>query len=85
MNPIQINFYTRRNCHLCEEAWKILSRLAAEYCLRVEAIDVDTDPRLARLYGQHIPVATWGERELFRHRAREQNLRDLLASCLRDS
>ncbi len=78
--PLQINFYTRARCHLCEQAWRQLRELEAEFALELVSIDVDSDPRLAARYGDHVPVAVAGERELFRHRADVGRLRAQLAA-----
>ena len=62
----QVKLYSRPGCRLCDRAHKEL--LAAAPDLRVDKIDVDSDPRLRDRYGLDIPVAVVGERELFRHR-----------------
>lgn len=43
---------TRAGCHLCDEAAEALHELGIEF----EAIDVDTDPELLRLYDFRVPV-----------------------------
>jgi glutaredoxin len=48
--------YTRPDCGLCTEMLDELAVLLAERSLRVEVVDVDSDPALARRYGMRIPV-----------------------------
>ena len=44
--------YTRRGCHLCEEAEDLL----ATWRCRVDVIDVDADAATAAAYGDRVPV-----------------------------
>ena len=55
-----ITFYTRADCHLCEDARAELDRLRFVY----DAIDIDADPDLARRYGERVPVIEAGGRVL---------------------
>lgn len=43
---------TRRGCHLCDEAEACLRDLGADF----EAVDVDADSELLRLYDFRVPV-----------------------------
>lgn len=43
---------TRRGCHLCQEAEAALTRAGVEF----EAVDVDADAELFRLYDFRVPV-----------------------------
>ena len=61
-----ITFYTRPQCHLCEGAKREFTAAFPE--ITIEAINVDSDPALARRYGMDIPVAVFENQELFRHR-----------------
>lgn len=62
----RIAFYTRPQCRLCEDAKRQFAAAFPE--IAIDAIDVDSDRQLNERYGMHIPVAVFGERELFRHR-----------------
>lgn len=44
--------YTRRGCHLCEEAADTL----AGHGLEFESVDIDADPELVRQYDTCVPV-----------------------------
>ena len=48
--------YTRRGCHLCEQAWELLEQARGRYGFTLEEVDVDTDPELAARYGREVPV-----------------------------
>ena len=49
-------FYTRRGCHLCDEAWEIVAAAQKRHGLTVAKVDVDADPALAAQYGDCVPV-----------------------------
>jgi glutaredoxin len=48
--------YTRQGCHLCEQAWEVLSRAARRHALTLRQVDVDSDPVLVEQHGEHVPV-----------------------------
>ena len=75
MNPIHIKLYTKRACCLCDKALQVLQNLEPEFPLHVELIDISGSPDLLRRYGMCVPVATTGDRELFRYQADENKLR----------
>jgi glutaredoxin len=61
-----ITFYTRRGCHLCEEAWEIVAAAQRRHGFTVTTIDVDTDATLAAEYGECVPVVAIDGRVRFR-------------------
>ena len=67
--------YSRRGCHLCDEAAAILR----SHGLVFELIDVDSDPALRARYDTCVPVVVIAGRERFRGRVDELLLRRLLA------
>lgn len=56
MNGIPIHFYTKENCPLCDEAYKILEELNKDIPLQVKEIDIYSDDRLLEKYQLKIPV-----------------------------
>jgi Glutaredoxin-like domain (DUF836) len=49
--------YSRPDCSLCEEfLLDLATALGPEAASGVTVVDIDTDPELARKYGQRIPV-----------------------------
>jgi glutaredoxin len=58
--------YTRRGCHLCEDAWALLQREQGRYGFALEAVDVDADPALVERYGTEVPVVAVNGKVRFR-------------------
>ena len=61
-------FYTRRGCHLCDEAWEIVAAAQERHGLTVEKVDVDSDPALAAQHGDCVPVVVIDGKVRFRGR-----------------
>jgi glutaredoxin len=57
-DDLRVILYTRRGCHLCEDAWHVLEAARREYGFALEMVDVDTLPELAALHGSWVPVVT---------------------------
>jgi glutaredoxin len=53
---IRLTLMSRPGCHLCEEMRREVDGLLAGEPHEWEVVDVDTDPELARRYGDSIPV-----------------------------
>jgi glutaredoxin len=75
---LQIVLYTRRGCHLCDDAWDLLSRFQQRYSFRLQSVDIDADPALAAMHGNWVPVVTVNGKIRFRGRVNEVLLRRLL-------
>lgn len=56
MSEPRVTFYTRRGCHLCEVAQEVVEAVCAELGETFRAVDVDSDPELARRFGEQVPV-----------------------------
>ncbi len=54
--PIDLRMLSRPGCHLCEEMRAEVDALLAGRARRWEEVDVDSDPDLARRYGEVLPV-----------------------------
>lgn len=54
--PVEVVFYTRPNCPLCQELGERLAPLSELYGLAVREIDVEGDPALLARYGDQVPV-----------------------------
>ena len=70
--------YTRAGCHLCADAWQLLTRHQRRHGFTLEQIDVDTAPDLATRYGACVPVVLVNGQVRFRGRVNEVLLRRLL-------
>jgi glutaredoxin len=69
-----IILYTRKGCHLCEEAQAVLLR----YGLVPRLVDIDETPQLRERFDQCVPVVEIDGRIRFRGRIQEGLLRRLL-------
>ena len=70
-----IVLFTRRGCHLCDEAARVLAR----HSLTFTSEDIDQDPELQARYNECVPVVMIDGKERFRGRIDELLLRRLLA------
>ncbi len=51
-----VTFYGKPGCHLCEEGRAAVAAVRARRDFALEEVDVSLDPRLARRYGERVPV-----------------------------
>jgi glutaredoxin len=61
-------FYTRNGCHLCDEAWQVVTAARGRHGFALERVDVDTDPALAAEHGECVPVVVIDGKVRFRGR-----------------
>lgn len=52
----RLTLLSRPGCHLCEEMRRRVDTILGGRPLSWEEVDVDSDPELARRYGESIPV-----------------------------
>jgi glutaredoxin len=71
-----IVLYTRRGCHLCDDALALIRRHGHDPLL----IDIDTDPTLRDRYNECVPVVEIDGKERFRGRVNEVLLSRLLSA-----
>ena len=74
----QVVMYTRRGCHLCEQAWEQLEEARRSHGFALIQADVDADPELVRQYGECVPVVVVNGRVRFRGVVNPVLLRRLL-------
>jgi glutaredoxin len=79
----RITFYTRKDCLLCDEAAHLLRRLAPEFGLEVEEVDIETDPALLERYKESIPAIALDGEPLLSAPLDESRLRAVLTRRLR--
>ena len=72
---------SKPGCHLCHELRAVVERVLPEYDAVLEERDVRADPGTRRLYALEIPVLMLGAREVLRHRATVDELRERLAAA----
>jgi glutaredoxin len=75
----RVTLYTRRNCPLCDEAARLLRRLAPEFGLEVEEMDIEGDATLLERYRDSIPVIALEGEPLLSAPLRETHVRAVLA------
>jgi glutaredoxin len=59
--PLQVTFYTKAGCHLCDDARDMLDEIAAETTYELTEIDIRRDTTLFELYRYRIPVIMLNE------------------------
>jgi hypothetical protein len=62
-----VTLYTRVGCHLCQEAERVLRAEREAVPFRLDLVDVDRDPDLARRYGIRVPVVAVDGVDLFEY------------------
>jgi hypothetical protein len=79
-DTIVLTLYSRAGCHLCEDMKTSIERVIRETgaAVRVEELDIGTDPALERRYGLEIPVLLVNGRKAAKYRVTEEQLRRLL-------
>ena len=66
---IQLQFYTKSDCPLCDEAKEVLESVEAKMSfIAIEEIDITKDLRLFTKYKHLIPVLELDGQQLFVHR-----------------
>ena len=70
-----VTLYTRRGCHLCDDALAVLLR----HGLHPQLVDIDADSVLRERYNECVPVVEINGRERFRGRINEVLLIRLLS------
>ena len=76
---MQLTLYGRKDCCLCDEMAGVVAVVAAERGLEIAKVDVDSDPALARAYGDEIPVLCLGDRRIVSGRVSVRALRAMVA------
>lgn len=74
---MQIVLYSRRGCHLCEQAEDMLASRTAE----MRVVDIDSSADLAREFGTRVPVVEVDGRVVIEGRFDEPELLARLAGA----
>jgi Glutaredoxin-like domain (DUF836) len=70
--------YTRKDCCLCEEMKEVVRRVAQNFALTVQELDVDSSPELQEQYGNEVPVLLVNRRKAFKYRVTAKELENRL-------
>ncbi len=52
----KITIYSRKGCHLCDDAINTLESLREELNFEIDVIDIDQNAELVKLYSDQVPV-----------------------------
>jgi hypothetical protein len=48
--------YSRADCHLCDEARRVVAAVCADAGETWQELDIDAEPALVEQYGEYVPV-----------------------------
>lgn len=82
---MELTFYTRAGCHLCEEAKAQLLPLAQEFGVAFREVNVDTDSSLRARFNDQVPVFFLDGRKVGKHRVDVREFRRMLERVTRRS
>jgi glutaredoxin len=69
MTPLPlVELFSKPDCHLCEEAKRLLRELQAVYPFTLHEINIATDTALQTQYGEEIPVVYINGRKACKYR-----------------
>jgi glutaredoxin len=75
---LRLRIYSKPDCHLCEEAKFVVDRIAKEFSVPVEVINIEQDRESYEKYRYDIPLIYLDDVKLFKHRVDEVKLRKVL-------
>lgn len=78
MSLIDIEIYTKDDCHLCESAKDVLKSVARDYPLRITEIDITKDEKVYSEFKEAIPVVFINKKREFVYKVHEITLRKKL-------
>ncbi len=67
VSKIQVTFYTKAGCHLCEDAKREIKRAGCSDLFDFKEIDILSDPELQRRYATEIPVVLINDTHAFKY------------------
>ena len=63
-----VTFYTRRGCHLCDDAKRVVADARRRAEFDYQEVDIDGEPELVRLYNDEVPVIAINGVKAFKYR-----------------
>ena len=79
MSAPRVTLYTRRGCHLCDDARQVVARVCAELGEAFGEVDIDSDAALRERFTEEVPVTFVDGRQHDFWRVDEARLRAALA------
>ncbi|MBK7160302.1 MAG: glutaredoxin family protein [Ignavibacteria bacterium] len=77
---IELQIYSKKNCHLCEEMKIVLINVSNEYEFDLKETDIESDPVLNLKYKDKIPVLLVNGKLFAKYRVSEVKLKEKLKS-----
>ena len=74
-----VTLYTRKGCHLCEEARSEIETARRRAPFDYVEVDIDADPELRRLYNEEVPVIAVNGKKAFKYRLTAGQLLQVVA------
>jgi len=71
---IKVEIYSKKDCHLCDDAKAILKKYQERYAFDLLEIDITKDERLFSEFKEQIPVIFIDGKKLFKYRIDEAKL-----------
>ncbi len=71
---VTVTLYTRRGCHLCDEAKAVLEAVCEQHPFELTIFDIDDDPVLIARYTNDVPVIAVAGRTAFKYRLTADDL-----------
>ena len=63
-----VTLYTRKGCHLCDDAKAVILAARDRADFGYEERDIDADPALLSLYNEEVPVIAIDGRKAFKYK-----------------
>jgi len=63
-----VTLFTRKGCHLCDDAKRVIDAARARADFDYVERDIDADPELLGLYSEEVPVIAIDGRKAFKYR-----------------
>lgn len=77
----EVTFYTRKGCHLCDDALAVVQRVHADVPFELVLVDLDADADAKARYWDKIPVVVVDGRVHAKYRVDEATFRRRLGAA----
>ncbi len=74
LKPIQIDIYSKSDCHLCEVAKEIIELQRVEFTLHIQSINIEGNPDLLEKYKTEVPVVFINGKKAFKFKVETAEL-----------
>lgn len=74
----RVILYTRKDCHLCDDAKAIIETVKQEIPFSLDVLDVDTKSEWQTTYGLEVPVVFVNEKKFSKYHVEPERLRQWL-------